>query len=249
MAKKEEVKEPTTEVEPKPEEPKEPEAKVEQASKEELEQLRTELQKAEGRWQSAQGVISKQNTEIQALKDNQELWKVLIGMRAQEMGVSEEEAEQDIQKKKPDFMQQYSMMEQRLEQKRLREKVDSYQAITEEELGLKPGDEDYDVIQAFVRSGNWKKADKKIESLKSKKTEQPEEKKVDEKKETEEERIERLADEKKKAWLLEKGYVTPEGAEPSAPSPKGFAKIEQDYADGLISTAEYEKAMDTYGKR
>jgi len=251
MAKEPEAKEqePVAVVEPKPEEKVEEVKPVEkpQATKEDIEQLRTELQKADGRWQSAQGVISKQKEEIDSLKDNQELWKVLIGMRAQEMGVSEEEAAQDIQKKKPDLMQQFNIAQQGLEAKRKQTRVDSYRSIVEDELGLKEEDDDYEVIQSLVLKGKFDKADKRIAAVKAKKTEQPESKKA--KVETEEERIERKADEKLKAKMIEKGLLTPEGAEPSAASPKGFAKIEQDYAEGLISTAEYDKAMQAHGKR
>jgi hypothetical protein len=225
MAEKEKAKEETKEtapvVEPKPgdkEEEVKPEGeKPQPVTREEYEQLLGRLEKSDSRWETAQGIISKQKDEITTLKDNQELWKVLIGMRAQEMGVSEAEAEQDLQRKKPNFMQTAAYVERNLEAKRHREKVNTYRSTVEEDLGLNPADEDYQTIQAFVNTGNFKAADKKIAALKAKKTEQPESQKG-KSGETEDERIERLAEEKLHKKLEEKGLLTPEGGEPSAAS-------------------------------
>lgn len=185
-----------------------------QVTREEYEQLRTELQAMDGRWKGAQGIISKQKEEMENLKDNQELWKVLIGMRAQEMGVSEAQAEEDLQKKKPDLMQQYNIAQQNLESRRRQTKINSYKSIVEEELGLKEEDDDYEVIQSLVLKGKFDKADKRIATIKANKIEQPKSKEGQVG--TEDERIERLADEKFKAKMIEKGLLTAEGAEPSA---------------------------------
>jgi hypothetical protein len=251
MAEKEiEAKDAEVQVEaPKPAEeeviPEQKPQESNEAYEQRLAKLEEDLKTSNSRWQSAQGIINKQKEEIESLRDNQELWKMLIGMRAQEMGSSEAEAEQDLQKKKPDFMQQANMVEKQLEAKRIQSKINSYRSTVEDELGLKPGDDDYETIQAFVIAGKFDRADKKIAAIKASKSDNPEPKKG----ETEAERIERLAEEKKNAYLKEKGLLTSEGGEPSAPASKGFAKIEQDYADGVISTAEYEEAMRKYGKK
>jgi len=218
MAEKPEAKEETPIVEPKPE-AKEPEVKPEgekpqPVTREEYEQLRAELQTADGRWKTAQGVINKQKDEIESLKDNQELWKVLIGMNAERKGISEEESEQDLQRNKPDFMQQFNVVQQTIDAKHAQKKINSYRSIVEDELGLKEGDDDYEIIQSHVLKGKFDKADKKIAAIKAKKTEQPEVKGA--KVETEEERIERLADEKLKAKMIKEGFLTPEVSEPSA---------------------------------
>jgi hypothetical protein len=97
---------------------------------------------------------------------------------------------------------------------------------------LRPTDEDYDIIQAFVVAGKFDKADKKIDALRNK------EKPKEEPKESEEERIERLA-KAKSAELLK-----PEGGEPSATSQKRMDIIGR-YAAGdpTVSRKDYEEAM------
>lgn len=237
MAKEKEAKVEAPEVEPKPEEQKEevkPEEGKPQVTREEYEQLRTELQTADGRWKTAQGIISKLQEDNESLKDNQELWKVLIGMNAERKGISEEESEQDLQKNRPDFMQQFNTVQQAIDAKHAQKKINSYRSTVEDELGLKEGDDDYEVIQSLVLKGKYDKADKKIAAIKAKKTEQPEVKGA--KVETEEERVNRLADEKLKEKMIEKGLLTPEGAEPSA---GGQTFTRQQIAD--MPMDEYEK--------
>lgn len=102
-----------------------------------------------------------------------------------------------------------------------------------------------------TQQGNTKYLDDALKEVQEvvAKLEPKKETKEGEKVETEEERIERKSDERLKEKMIAKGLLTPEGGEPSAASPKGFAKVEQDYAEGKISTAEYDKAMKERGKR
>jgi hypothetical protein len=237
MAEKEEAKTPEVkEPEASKPETKEPEVKPEaekpQVSKEEYEQLQADFRKAQSQWETAQGIINKQNEKIESLESNQELWKVLIGMNAERKGISEEESEVDLQKSKPNLLQQFNMAEQKIEVNRLKKKIESYQPVVEQELGLKPGDDDYETIHAFVIAGKFDRADKKIAAIKAKKTEQPESKeaKVEEKK-TEEKSVDEIVEAKLKEKMIEKGLLTPEGVEPSATATGSLAKIAQEYAE------------------
>jgi hypothetical protein len=214
MADKEKEGTPTAEVTPaeiKPEELKAP-------TKEEIEQARSEALKFEQNWKDAQRVISKKDEEIQSLKDNQELWKAVIAVVAEKKGISEEEAETQIQQRKPNLLQQFDQIEQRRMQKQYLEKVNSYKARVEGELNLRPGDDDYDIIQSLVVAGKFDKADKRIEAIKAKSSKpQPT---SEEPKETEEERVARKA----KELLIKEGLLAPEGGQPSAGGGQVFTK-------------------------
>jgi len=236
---KEEAKEETVEVEPKPVAGREPEEKP-QATEEELERLRTELQEkdtklqsADGRWQTAQGIINELKGKVQALEDNQELWKMLVGMNAENRGISEEASEQELQKNKPNLIQTADYLEKSLEAKRFKRKYDSYGPVVEE-LGLKPGDDDYEVIRSFAATGQWGKADKKIAALKASKTEQPKsEKGKAVESELPEEEEEKIA----KKYLQKKGLLKSEGGEPSAGGGQTFTRQQIEN----MSTADYAK--------
>jgi hypothetical protein len=189
-------------------EPKEPEAEAKEEpkapTKEELEQARSEIQKMEQNWKDAQRVISKKDEELSKLKDRRDFEEAMLAAIAESKGQPVSEVEQDVRTRTPDLKQQYELLRQRRKQEEYTEKVASYQRVVEGELGLRPTDDDYDIIQALVVAGKFEKADKKIEALRT-----PKEKK-EEPKESEEERVERLA--KAKAAELLKS----EGGEPSA---------------------------------
>jgi len=185
----------------------EPEPIVEEKppTKEEIEEARSQAQKFEQNWKDSQRVISKKDEEIQTLKDNQELWKAMIAAVAEQKGISEEAAEADIKQRQPNLAQQFDQKMTQLEQKRFNDRYLSYKDVVEE-LGLKPTDEDYDVIESLARTGKWDKADKKIEALKAKPQETPE------KKETEDE----MVNKRLKEELEKRGLLTSETGEPSA---------------------------------
>ena len=222
MGKEQEAAKEETKVEPKPEDKKEatptPPEKPEGVTKEEYERLQAELQTADGRWKTAQGTINKLQEKIQGLEDNQELWKVLIGMNAERQGISEAESAEDLKKRRPDLLQQYQIVEQRQQSRRAQEKVNSYRSTVEGELGLNPADEDYQIIQAYVNTGNFNAADKKIAAVKAKRTEQPEGK--ESKSDTEDQKVERRVKEE----LEKRGLLTPEGGEPSAAGKPTFTR-------------------------
>lgn len=200
--------------------PTEPTQEPQAPTKEEVEQLHSDLQKMEQNLKSAQGVTRKQAQDLEELRtqydtaaSSRDTYQALIGLMSQQTGRSEEDIEGEVQAKKPDLIKQaqaiVSKQEQFRQQKYFADKVNSYQAIVEKELELKDGDEDYDTILGLVLAGKWDKADKKIETLKSQKAEPPKEPV-----ETEEKRIERKARE-----MLDKEGLTKQ--ETGAPSASG----------------------------
>lgn len=212
----------------------------------EVEQLRSDLQKMEQNLKSAQGVTRKQAQDLEELRtqydtatSSRDTYQALIGLMSQQTGRSEEDIEEEVRTKKPDLIKQaqavVSQQEQLRQQRYFAGKVNSYQAIVERELGLKDGDEDYDAIQGLVLAGKWDKADKKIETLKSKKAETPE-KPV----ETEAEERERI----KREVMDELELTKQETGAPSASSLKKKDIIKR-YAEGDpdISSKDYEEAM------
>jgi chromosome segregation ATPase len=222
-------------------------AEVLETKNEDVEQLRGELQKMEQNLKSAQGVTKKQSQELEELRgklneavSSRDTYQALIGLVSQQTGRSEEDIETEVQAKKPDLIKQaqaiVQQQELRRQQAQLADKVNSYRK-TVEELGLKETDAAYKRIRAFAQSGDFGSADEEIEALKAKPQEP-----AKETGETEDERVNRLAEEKLKKTLIEKGLLTPEGGEPSASPPKGFAKIEQGYIDGKVSRKEYDQA-------
>jgi chromosome segregation ATPase len=222
-------------------------AEVLETKNEDVEQLRGELQKMEQNLKSAQGVTKKQSQELEELRgklneavSSRDTYQALIGLVSQQTGRSEEDIETEVQAKKPDLKKVADELVARQELKRkqaeFKTKFDSYGPKVQE-LGLKPEDKAFKRILALASVGDWESADEEIEALKAKPQEP-----VKETGETEDERVNRLAEEKLKKTLIEKGLLTPEGGEPSASPPKGFAKIEQGYIDGKVSRKEYDQA-------
>jgi hypothetical protein len=220
---------------------------------EEVEQLRQEKEKLEQNLKSAQGVTRKQaqdleekQAQLEAAISSRDTFQALVGLVAQQTGRSEEEIEETVRTQKPDLIKQANTLVQQQEARRRYDeqvrKINSYQAKVED-LGLKETDKAYKHLRALVVAGDFATADEEIEAIQAEQG--TTEKESEKPKETPEQRDERI----KKEALIEAGVLTPEGGEPSASSSKGFKKIEQDYADGLISTAEYEEAMRQYGKR
>ena len=208
---------------------------------EDVEQVRSELQKMEQNLKSAQGVSKKQSQELEELRgklneavSSRDTYQALIGLVSQQTGRSEEDIETEVRTKKPDLMKEAQAIIQRQEiqrqQGQLAEKVNSYQKKVEG-LGLKETDPAYKRIRAFAKAGDCESADEEIEALK---TQEPAKETG---KETGEEMEARIREDERKKTLMEKGLLTPEGGEPSAGGERIFSKKE------LIDmpTDEYEK--------
>jgi hypothetical protein len=199
-----------TPIEGKPEEAKPVEEPKAPDVSGEIEQLRSAVSKMEQNWKDAQRVISRKDEEIYKLKDNRDFQEAMLAAIAESKGGTVSDAETEVRHRMPDLKTQYQTLKARRQQEEFAEKVGSYQKIVEGDLGLRPTDDEYDIIQALVVAGKFDKADKKIEAMKAEK-EKPKEPPKDEKpKESEDERIERLA--KAKAA----GLLKSEGGEPSA---------------------------------
>ena len=119
-----------------------------------------------------------------------------------------------------------------------------------ESLGLTEADDDYWTVYDHVISGNpsrLKAADSKLKKLEQAKTKVEGEEMS---KETEEQRIERLAEEKAqtkyRAKLEEKGLLESDAGGPSAAS-RSFAEIEKGYAAGETSYEVYTEARKKQG--
>jgi len=185
---------------------------------EEIEQLRSEKEKAEQNMKSAQGVSKKQAQELEELRgkyseavSSRDTYQALIGLVSQQTGRSEEDIAEEVQAKKPDLVKAAKDIVQEQELKRrqseFKTKFDSYGPKVAE-LGLKPTDKAFKRILALASVGDWETADEEIEALK---TQEPV-KEPEEKKETEEEKVQKLLKEE----LERRGLLTPEGGEPSA---------------------------------
>ena len=222
----------------------------------EVERLQGELQKMEHSHKSLQGISRKQAQDLETLRgqydtavSSRDTYQALIGLMSQQTGRSEEDIETEVQTKKPDLIKQAQAIVNQQNQQRqyaqFNQRVNAYQK-TVDDLGLKPTDKTYKHIRALVRSGDFEAADEEIEAIKTEKVKPTTEpKKGEQKVELTEEEKEKIS----KEYLEKKGLLKSETGAPSASAPRGFAKIEQAYADGEISTAEYEEAMKQRGKR
>ena len=146
--------------------------------------------------------------EIESLRSSQRILAAMIDERS--------EAETLEPEKRQGYEKRFEELEKKTEAKRQSQKYQEKQAhyydIVTQELGLKPSDKDFKVVQGLAISQDYDGADAYIEELKAKQAESPKEpEKSEETKETEDERVERLAKEKV-AELLKS-----EGGTPSAP--------------------------------
>lgn len=216
-----------------------------------VEELQKELASAkenstkfESNWKDAQRVSSKKDTENQRLREQltgnesqSDMIKALVAMMAQQKNQPAEEFAEEVEASQPDLLKQYEEITKRAEQKRLldgaRVRVKGIQDRTEE-LGVKG--EEYKVIRALARNGQYEEAEYMLTKVASapKEPTKP--------KETEDERVERKTAEKLKAELKERGLLTQDTGKPSASTKTRKAKIEA-YAKGEITRGEYEKAL------
>jgi multidrug efflux pump subunit AcrA (membrane-fusion protein) len=195
--------------------------------KEEVEQLRSDLQKMEQNLKSAQGVTKKQAQDLEALRaqyeaavSSRDTYQALIGLLSQQTGRSEEDITQEVQNRKPDLIKQAQAIVQQQEQQRryaqFNQKVNEYQKKVED-LGLKPTDKTYKHIRALVRSGDFETADEEIEAVKAKPTTEP----------VKEQKVELTEEEKEKIskeYLEKKGLLKSETGTPSAGGGQTFTE-------------------------
>ena len=210
----------------------EPEGETLEGLKQQLEQLRVDLEQKEQNLRSAQGVTRKQGEEIQNLRDTssridnlEDLVQIMVAQQAAQKGLSETDYLEEPKVKGVDIVKQ---VQQARLQREYQQKINSYQKRTLDS-GLSPMDGDYWVIKNLVESGLYSQADTKLEQFEKTKPEPPKEK--PEPKETEDERIERKA----KELLIKQGLI-PTGA--SGPSAGG----EPSFTENQIADREfYEK--------
>jgi len=211
-----------------------------------LAQLEKQAKTFEDNWKNQEKATSRKEQEIQRLRDQvanndsqQNMIKALIATMANRQNVPEEEFEQTVKKQQPDLLKQFEEMEKQAMQKRqvteFQRKINDIQDKTEA-LGLKAGDEDYEVVQAFAIAGKFDKAESKLQKLEAKdKTEPPKETKSE------------LSEEEKakivKEYLDKEDLLKQETGKPSGGSfddiPTDINKF-REWLSGL-STEEYEK--------
>lgn len=228
----EQTNEPVAEVEEQPK----PEVTVEQLQ-EQLSVIQRERETFETNWKNEQRVKSKKDQEIQRLREQltsnesqSSINKALIAMMASQKSQSSDEFEAEVKTKQPDLMKQYEqIVTEATKKQELARATSQIRAIQErtEALGIK-GD-DYDVIRAFATAGEYDKAEARLDRLENTKPPEP--------KESDDVRIERLANERAKAILLEKGVLNQDTGAPSA-SATSTGRAYDQYARGEITIEE-----------
>ncbi len=191
-----------------------------------VEELQTELASAkenstkfESNWKDAQRVSSKKDTENQRLREQltgnesqSDMNKVLVAMIASQRNQPTEELAEEIKAQQPDLLKQYEQIVEASEKKRqLDHAVSLIKTVQErtEALGLQ-GD-DYEIVRALAEAGQFDKAEKRLDKLEEAKQTKP-----PEPKESDDEKVERLANEKLQAELKERGLLTQDTGSPSA---------------------------------
>ena len=209
-----------------------PEGETLDGLKQQLEQLRVDLEQKEQNLRSAQGVTKKQSEEIQSLRETssridnlEDLVQIMVAQQAAQKGLSETDYLEEPKVKGVDIVKQ---VQQARLQREYQQKINSYQKRTLDS-GLSPMDGDYWVIKNLVESGLYSQADTKLEQFEKTKPEPPKEK--PEPKETEDERIERKA----KELLIKQGLIPTGASGPSAGGEPSFTE------DQIADREFYEK--------
>ena len=190
-----------------------------EALQKQLAELSENSKKLEENWKNEQRVSSKKEQELQRLREqtsnidaNSDMMKALVAVIAQQKQESADVFEDEVKQKQPDLLKAYDEIAKKSKQQRdverLSAKLREIQADTET-LGLKEGSDDYDFIKAMAESGKFDKAEQRLEKLKGVKQVAPTEKPA----ETEEQKIERLVNDKLKAILGDK--LKQDGGTPS----------------------------------
>jgi penicillin-binding protein 1A len=150
---------------------------------------------------------------------------------------AEEDTERGKQIKK-EFLSRYdeadAKAKQDLAMKQAEETANSFKSRVEA-LGLTQEDEDYWEIHDLVVEGKYPRAELKIKKLEASKNKPA----TDTNKESEEVRINRLAEEKARKLMEEKGLLDVDAASPSAAA-TDFNSAAKLFAEGKITRKEYE---------
>lgn len=203
------------------------------------------LRKREADFNKQQALESK----IESLAETQ---KLLAAYLAERESGSANDFEEAKATRKPDLLKQF----EELETKRKANEAEAQQKAQIEQftsvvsgyeqravaLGLTENDEAYWDIKGLVetaygRPDNLRRADIKLKKL--------EEGKVA-KTETEEQRIDRMVEERLRKKMDETGMLKPEGGAPSGTS-SSFKQTEQLFIDGKVSSEQYTKARKEAG--
>jgi len=227
-----ETRDESKEVQPTPEpvEQQTPSPEGADALRQKLQETEARLAQLEKEGKGHQQAAFKASHEAQELRDrlseresDREILKAVIAELAERKGVTEAEAESEIKRNKPDLLAKFNAIEANAQRRRMAEKAKSYQRIVEEELKLKPSDDDYADIKAFVEAGKYDRAERRIEALKSRlPAETPQEPPKESKKELSPEEKEEIARE----YLEKKGYMKQETGSPSAAGKRIFTEEE-----------------------
>jgi len=202
-----------------------------------LAQLQETSKQFEENWKREQRVGSQKEVKFQQLQEQlvsnesqSNIVKALIATIAQQKGQPAETFEEEIKEKQPDLLKQYEEISKQVEQQRqIREMTSRIKDIQERtENLLTPQDDDYEVIRAFAEAGKFDKADARLNKIEQAKQTKPIE--------ADEDRIQRLADEKLRQELEKRGLLTQETGGPSASASSRAEKIAK-YARG--ETSEY----------
>lgn len=162
--------------------------------------------------------FAKKDKEAQSLKsklDKLDDLDAKMELLASYVSTSQQDGlESSGQPNKPDLKKAFEQMNADKHQKETATRVANYQTIVESELGLTSKDEDYWKIHELVTQGKFNQAEAVIEKVRN--IHNPKgETKVANTKQTEEERINKLAEEKARKYLEEKGLLKPDKTSPS----------------------------------
>jgi len=232
--------------------PEQPQVTMEELQQQ-LADVRETSRKYEENWKNEQRVSSSKEQKLKQLQEQQsnnetqqDILKALIATVAGQQSKAPDEFEDEIKSRQPDLLKQYEQIaeanKKQRQQAQFASQINEIQARTEAS-GLKVGDEEYDLIKTLAEAGQFAKAEKRLEKVEQAKQTKPPE--VNEPKESEDDRVERLANEKLRKLADEKGWLIQEDGGPSAVS-SGAKKAMADYAQGTISLAEAQKRGATF---
>ena len=219
--------------------------------KKELENIRELAKKQEELWKNEQRVNSRKEAELQRLKTqmqdrqaSEETLKAMMELIAEEKGQKEEEFGETFEKRKPNLVQQWEKRQKELEAKRIREeynlRANEVWGKATAEVGLTPDNEDYWEIQNFLKTGQIERAEVKINKLTAVKAAPPPAKPQETPKETEEERINRLVEEKLRQRMESDGLLVSETGTPSAAN-NTRSQLYKELAEGEMDLAKARK--------
>ncbi len=221
-----------------------PTPKPEDAVNSKLQELGQKHQILEDNYKTIQKAVSKREEENRRLKEQLEereadrnLLRSFAATLAEQKGKTEEEYLEDVQKRQPDLLKQYDILEAKRKQDKLvreaQEKAEEFRQKTEA-LGLTDKDEEYWEIHDLVVDGKFERANVRLGKLEAKKKEPqlPPKSEADKQKEIEE---------AARKMLEEKGLLK---SDTNLPSGAGGKTTYSRKAIAEMPIAEYEKVKD-----